>query len=186
MSLHPEWRNPSFPLSSLPTGHPVKRKVFVSYHHELDQFWFFRFTYQFSEQLEAFQDQSLDDEVDSEDPTYVNRVIREDYIRGSSCTIVLCGAETWKRRYVDWEIDSTLHFEHALLGVLVPGTPLGPGQKYWVPARLHDNIQNGYAMWTSWPSGSEELKIFIEKALGMSRNTYLIQNDRPKMKRNLP
>jgi len=43
---------------------------------------------------EVFQDQSLDDEVESDDLEYVNRVIREDYIKGSSITIVLCGSET--------------------------------------------------------------------------------------------
>jgi hypothetical protein len=54
----------------------------------------------------------------------MSRVIREDYIKGSSITIALCGAQTWKRRFIDWEIASTLHHEHALLGILIPGTPL--------------------------------------------------------------
>jgi MTH538 TIR-like domain (DUF1863) len=186
MTLDPKWRN-SFPDSGvLPARKAPKRKVFVSYHHEQDQFWANRFTAQFSDQYEVFQDQSLDDEVDSDDAEYVNRAIREDYIYGSSITIVLCGSETWKRRYVDWEIRSTLHYQHALLGVLIPGTPAGVGQKYVVPGRLFDNIQSGYAMWVAWPSSAQEINIFIEKAVTMSRSVNLVRNSREKLKRNRP
>jgi hypothetical protein len=164
----------------------VKRKVFVSYHHERDQSWFDYFTVIFSEEYEVFQDQSLDDEVDSEDPEYVNRVIREDYINGSSITIVLCGAETWKRRFIDWEIASTLHYEHALLGILIPGTQARWDGKFTVPDRLNDNIQSGYAGFVNWPSTAADLKAQIEAAVNKSILKVLIRNERQKMKRNLP
>ena len=86
--------------------------------------------------------------MDSEDLEYVNRVIREDYIKGSSITIVLCGTETWKRRFIDWETASTLHHEHALLGILIPGTLSAANGKYDVSNRLHENIASGYAAWS--------------------------------------
>jgi len=41
----------------------IKRKVFVSFHHERDQFWFNQFTNTFSQDYAFFEDQSLDDEV---------------------------------------------------------------------------------------------------------------------------
>lgn len=164
---------------------PAKRKVFVSYHHERDQYWFNHFTDQFSEQYEVFQDESLDDEVESDDFEYINRVIREDYIDGSSITVVLCGAETRKRRFVDWEIASTLHYEHALLGILVPGTLPGPNRKYLVPDRLHENIESGYAEFSVWPTSPDHLKTLIERALSKSTFKALIRNGRLKMRRNL-
>ena len=187
MTLHPDWRNPYFPRGPFRSPQPAKRKVFVSYHHERDQSWFDYFTNQFSETFDVFQDQSLDEEVDSEDLDYVNRVIREDYIGGSSITIVLCGAETWKRRFVDWEIASTLHYEHALLGIVVPGTMPNVDGKFAVPMRLHENIQSGYAAFVSqWPSSPTELKGQIEGALSKSLLKFHIENDRVKMRRNLP
>jgi hypothetical protein len=158
----------------------------VSYHHERDQFWYDHFSNTFSDENEVFRDQSLDDEVDSEDLEYVNRVIREDYINGSSITIVLCGAETWKRRFIDWEIASTLHYEHALLGILIPGTQIRSDGKYAVPDRLYDNIQSGYAGFANWPSSATELKTQIESAMNQSIPKVLIRNEQPKMRRNLP
>jgi hypothetical protein len=163
----------------------IKRKVFISYHHERDQFWFNHFTNTFSEDYDVFEDQSLDDEVDSEDLDYVSKVIREDHIKGSSITIVLCGSETWKRRFIDWEIASTLHHEHALLGILIPRTLPATNGKYSVPDRLYKNIESGFAAWSTWPGSPGELKTLIEGAVSKSNLRFLIQNDRLKMRRNL-
>lgn len=185
MTLPPDWQKPSYPLPPFPTLRKPGRKVFVSYHHELDQFWFDHLTSTFGDEYEVFQDQSLDDEVDSDDLEYVNRVIREDYIRGSSITIVLCGAETWKRRFVDWEIASTLHHEHALAGILVPGTQARMDGKIAVPDRLYDNVQSGYAGFANWPTTAAELKTEIEAAINKSISKVFIRNERQKMKRNL-
>ncbi len=186
MTLHPDWRTRNYPGGPFSIPPPAKRKVFVSYHHERDQFWFNHFTIQFSEGYEVFEDRSLDEEVNSDDLEYVNRLIREDYIRGSSVTIVLCGNETWKRRFVDWEIASTLHYEHALLGILIPGTTVGPERKYLIPDRLYDNVQSGYAFFTvQWPSGPDQLKAIIEAALREGVLKSLIRNERVKMRRNL-
>jgi len=185
--MPPGWRNSQFPPISFPPPKPAKRKVFVSYHHERDQHWFNYFTTQFSDNYEVFQDQSLDEEVDSENLEYVNRVIRQDYIKGSSITVVLCGGETWKRRFVDWEIASTLHYEHALLGILIPGTLQDFNGRYIVPDRLHENIANGYADFVShWPSNPDELKGHIEAALNKAILKSRIKNDILKMRRNRP
>jgi len=48
------------------------------------------------------------------------RGIRENFITGTSCTIVLCGAQTHLRKYVHWEIKATLDKEHGLIGVNLP------------------------------------------------------------------
>lgn len=160
----------------------TKRKVFISYHHRGDQGWFDRFTQPFADQYEIFCDNSLHGRTRSDDPEYINRAIREDHIAGSSITIVLCGAETWKRKYVNWEIYSTLHAKHGLLGIALPTA----GGAIIVPARLHDNIQSGFAYWLpTWPNDPAALRTAIEKAINQSRDTSKIRNDRPKMERNL-
>jgi MTH538 TIR-like domain (DUF1863) len=96
---------------------PVKRKVFVSYHHGGDQFFYNGLSLHFTEKLEIFEDQSLERAYDSENIDYVRWQIRQNHIAGSSCTLVLCGAHTHRRKFVDWEIKATLDKQHGLIGV---------------------------------------------------------------------
>ncbi|MBI4238190.1 MAG: TIR domain-containing protein [Deltaproteobacteria bacterium] len=162
------------------------RKVFISYHHRGDQRWFDEFTRMFADHYEIFHDNSLDGRIRSDDPEYINRAIREEHIVGSSITIALCGAATWKRKYVDWEIHSTLHHEHALLGIALPTATRGDQGKIVVPSRLHDNIQSDYAHWLgSWATDPQALKAAMELAIQKSQDTGKIRNEREKMGRNL-
>jgi hypothetical protein len=170
----------------MPPAKPAKRKVFISYYHRGDQGWFDYLTRLFGDIYEIFYDQSLDGRVRSDDPEYVNRRIREDYIVGSSLTIVLCGAETWKRKYVDWEIYSTLHHEHALLGIALPTAVKGDKGSTVVPARLHANVESGYAYWMHWTEDPALVQSGVEAAIERSRNARLIDNSLPKMTRNRP
>lgn len=163
-----------------------KRRVFVSFHHKNDQAWFDYFTKKFSDQYDVFHDKSIGEtKVRSDDPEYINRAIREDYIKGSSITVVLCGQETQKRKYVDWEIYSTLHCEHALLGIVLPSATKSFDGKIIVPSRLHDNIQSNYAHFVSWVDDALEIKKHIEIALKKCEKKGLIYNSREKMGRNL-
>ena len=77
----------------------------------------------FADDYEVIQDNSVEREIDSNDAEYVTRRIREDFITGSSCTVVLCGAETPQRKFVDWEIKATLDKEHGLIGINLPTIP---------------------------------------------------------------
>lgn len=164
----------------------TRRKVFISYHHRRDQGCFDRFTQLFAEHYEIFYDNSLDGRVRSDDPEYAKRAIPEEHGVGSSITIVLCGAETWKRKYVDWEIHSTLHREHAPLGIALPTAARGGRGGIVVADRLHENIQSRFAYWlSSWTSDPVALHSAIEAAIYLSRDTPKIRNDRPKMERNL-
>ena len=138
----------------------AKRRVFVSYHHA-DQQWKDYFVSEYADRHGIFVDGSLDDRVDSTQPEYVHRQIREEFITGTSLTIVLCGAETWKRRYIDWELHSTLLKRHGLLGLVIPGTaPTGPNS-YRVPDRLEDNVSQ-YAVFREWPPNAAVLRSWIE------------------------
>ena len=83
---------------------PARRKGFVSYQHHGDRPYYLEFARFFSDAYEAVEDHSVEREIDSDDAEYVSRCIRENYITGTSCTIVLCGPTTSQRKFVDWEI----------------------------------------------------------------------------------
>lgn len=163
---------------------PVKHKIFVSYHHKLDQKYYDAFSSKFHDTYESIHDASLDSEIDSDDVDYVLRRIREEYITGTSCTIILIGAETYQRKYIDWEIKATLDKEHALLGIYLPSAPRNE-KGITVPGRLYDNVQSGYAVFTSWEKATaspESLGKYIADA--KSKLKSLIVNSREKKKRN--
>jgi len=154
-------------LSQLSGITPSKRKVFISYHHQ-DQAFIENFRASFGAAYEVFTDCSLDEAIESNDLHYVNRTIREDFITGTSITIVICGTDTWRRKCVDWEIYSTLHKDHALLGIVLPHV-----QPVWrngqqvrlIPDRLAANTTSGYAHWIEMPQNPQELKQAIDHSV---------------------
>ena len=165
---------------------PVKHKVFVSYHHAGDQAYYSSFSTTFHDNYEVIYDKSLARTIDSDDVDYVRRRIREDYIVGSSCTIVLVGNETWARKYVDWEIDATLQTQHGLIGVCLPTAARNSiTNKIIVPDRLFDNIQTGFALWLTWEqitANTAQLERYIADA--KSRSAALIDNSRDRRLKN--
>lgn len=156
---------------------PKKRSIFVSYHHNRDQYYYNEFSRLFSDTYDVIRDNSVDRIIDSDDPEYVMRRIRENYITGSSCTIVLCGPETRWRKYVDWEIKATLDKNHGLIGINLPHNPkyfLGRVHK---PDRLQDNLDSYYALWMDWGQlNAHSLKSYIELAIDSPK--ILINNGR--------
>jgi len=163
---------------------PVKHKIFVSYHHRGDQAYYDAFSHAFHDSYDVIYDNSLERQVDSDDVEYVLRRIRENYITGSSCTIVLVGKETPYRKFVDWEIEATLDKQHGLIGVLLPTAPV-THQGATVPDRLYDNIQSKYALWLTWAqvtASAQQLQQYVAQA--KSRDTGLIVNTRPRRLRN--
>ena len=174
------------PFGSLLRGLKIpKRKVFVSYHHDNDQYWYDTFSGYFSETLELFYDNSLERGIDSTNSGYLNREIREEYIFGTSVTIVLCGQETYKRRWVDWEIHATLYYSHGLLGIALPTCARDSvTRNYLVPPRFYENYISGYAVWMEWTEDAGILKAQIEEAVRRSSYTSLIKNSATKMKRS--
>lgn len=175
----------NYNFGNQPFGQPVKPRVFVSYHHENDQWDYDKFSKLFSDTYDIITDTSVDRNIESEDTEYQMRRIREDYIKGSSITIVLCGKESYKRKFIDWEICATLNKEHGLLGIILPDNKADTDGKYIVPGRLHDNIQSGYAHWIHWTENPTELVTAIQWARELSKKTTLIKNSRDTMKRNL-
>lgn len=173
-----------YPGLGLQTLGVVKRRVFVSYHHGGDQQYYNAFSNMFHDTYEALFDNSLERKIDSDNSEYVLRKIREDYLTGTSCTIVLVGRDTWGRKFVDWEIDATLSKQHGLLGLQLPSLPI-VSNTVTVPDRLSDNINSGYALWMRWDylaSNPSILSTWIEQAT--ARDKSLICNSRDRRYRN--
>jgi hypothetical protein len=161
---------------------PTKRKIFVSYHHGGDQWYYNEFSRIFSDTYDVVQDSSLDRAIDSDDPEYVMRRIRENNITGTSCTIVLCGAQTPQRKYVDWEIKATLDKCHGLIGINLPGS-ITNNNGVIVPDRFNDNYHSGYAVWLQWQQLSPQA-IAQAIELANSKSSILINNSRQMRRRN--
>jgi hypothetical protein len=103
-------------------------KVFISYHHANDQ-WAKNQLQQWADQYGVFIDVSVDTlEIDDNLATEsIRRIIRDDYLRDSSVTIVLVGTETKGRKHVDWEIyssmyDGAVNRQSGILVVQLPST----------------------------------------------------------------
>jgi hypothetical protein len=176
------------PFAPIPTfadiakllGIPEKRRVFISYHHRGDQAFKAVLQKLYSTDYDLLEDRSLERLLDTDDLKYVEREIREDYIKGASVTIVLCGRETSQRKFVDWEIHATLLQKSALIGLQLP-TPTHA----FLPWRLFDNVVSRYAVLRTWREMVARpgiLRFWIEEAL--QRQAARIDNARPKMRRN--
>lgn len=136
-----------------------------------------------------------DDFIDSEDSDYIMDRIRTKYLGNTTVTIVLIGRCTWARRYVDWEIFSSLRNSkyssvNGLLAISLPSTASSPGKQ--LPQRLADNLVRdsegrdiGYARWMKYPSSSWQLRSWIDDAYhARTSRSQRIANSRPRKHRN--
>jgi len=85
-------------------------RVFISYHHGNDQ-WYKDELVRWGVANDIFEDWSVNtgdisDELSDEE---IREIIRDEYLRSSSVTILLVGTETRFRKHVDWEIYSSMY-----------------------------------------------------------------------------
>jgi hypothetical protein len=166
---------------------PKRRKCFVSYHvvdeHEVAKF-IEDYGAVFIPTVVGVTDD--DDFVDSEDTDYIMARIREKYLSDSTVTIVMVGKCTWSRRFVDWEIYSTLRAYKTypvsgLLGITLPSVANDPNRQ--LPPRLADNVDDSkkYARWWKYPSSADGLRGCIEEAFdARTSKKHLIDNSRAR------
>jgi hypothetical protein len=169
----------------------VRHKCFVSFHHA-DEDEVAKFIEDFEN---AFIPKVLgvsdeDDFIDSDDTDYVMDQIREKYLTDSTVTIVLVGKCTWARRYVDWEVYSTLRNDKnnrrsGLMAVTLPSAANYSGKQ--LPPRVSDNVDDDkkYARWWKYPTSVSSLQSLIEEAfLARTSKGSLIVNSRERKKYN--
>lgn len=171
----------------------IKRKCFISYHHA-DQAEVDHFIRTFDHGLDCFTARGLGQEmdqdiIDSTDTDYVMGRIRARYLVGSSVTLVMLGAHTWSRRYVDWEIQSSLR-----QGATTPNGLLGIKLSTFsgvFPQRMDINLlsaadkaagEDCYARHIVYPATEQALVNAIEQAYGhRTTHAHLIRNPRERM-----
>jgi hypothetical protein len=164
----------------------TRHKCFVSYHvHDLTEVETF---------LDDFGSEFIprsvgvtveDDFVDSTDEEYIKTRIRKLYLSDSTVTIVLLGGCTWGRKFVDWEISSSLRNDpvNKRSGLLVYPLP-SMNNSAKLPSRIRDNWIKGdqsssYARYLSYPTSTTDVRSNIDAAFGdRSTKSDLVTNGR--------
>ena len=156
----------------------ARRKCFVSYHQDDEnevQKFIDDFGGAFIPKVLGVSD--VDDFINSTDTEYVLRRIRELYLSDSTVTIVMIGQCTWARKYVDWEIASTLRNDQVnkrsgLLGITLPSVANLSSRK--MPPRLAANVLRnannddyGYGRWKIYPRSESALASMIEEVFDL-------------------
>ncbi len=172
----------------------VRHKVFISYHHD-DEEEATKFIETFDYEKKVFICRVLgcgmeQDIIDSTDVDYVMGRIRKLYLKDSTVTIVLIGKCTWSRRYVDWEIQSSLrHGEtvtpNGLLGIVLPSAHKNPIAPSRLDINLDDDHEKAYARWYCYPTRTDYLSNWIENAYkARTTKAHLIKNPRDNFRYN--
>ena len=173
-----------------------RHKVFISYHHD-DQEEVETFVKTFADERDVFIARALgvgmeESIINSDDTDYVMRRIRELYLVDSTVTLVAMGKCTWARRYVDWELQSSLRSgetvtPNGLLGVKLPSFT----RNTVFPNRLNLNLKQDdsqedcYARWIEYPVRKDTLSNAIHEAfLARTTKEHLIANPRERFKYN--
>lgn len=172
--------------ASLRSFDSTRHKCFVSYHiddiDEVEQF------------IDTFGSEFIprsvgvtveDDFVNSTDEDYIKRRIRDEYLSDSTVTIVLLGGCTWGRKFVDWEISSSLRNDsnNKRSGLLVYPLP-SMNNSTVLPARVRDNWVKddpaaSYARYLSYPTSKSEIRANIESAFqDRTSKSSLVDNSR--------
>jgi hypothetical protein len=175
---------------ALEAAKSARRKCFVSYYskdkNEVDKF-IKQYGDVFIPKVIGVTDK--DDFINSENSNYVMSKIREKYLGDSTVTILLIGLCTHSRRYIDWELKTTLrrgeYTPNGLLGILLPSM----GNSGQLPPRFKENWEKdeskGYAIYRSYPSSGQQLKNWIEGAYARrTSHANLIKNSQAMHKYN--
>lgn len=128
------------------------------------------------------------DPVSSEDEEYIKSQIGSKYLSDSTVTILYVGQCTWTRKYVDWELSSSLRNDpvnnrNGLLAI----TPADRSTNT-LPNRFADNWAqdgSGYARYRHYPDSADDLRGWIEDAFkARESRSNLIRNKRALRRRN--
>lgn len=173
-----------------------RHRVFVSYYHDEDQDYRELFEHWFSDIYDIYVSESVgmgDIEDMNLSTERIHQIIRDEYLRDSTVPVVLVGAHTWQRKFVDWEIGSSIRDTQynprsGLLGILLPTYPRPQGtltkcSPYTIPPRLYDNIACEFATIHNWNNDPDTVQLWIDDAF-KRRKKILPNNSRDSFARN--
>jgi hypothetical protein len=184
--------NRAIQKASRGAGIPNRRRCFISYHID-DQAEVNDFVDQFGEYF-IFTCLGVTDEdnfVDSVDEDTIKRVIRDNHLRTTTVTIVLVGKCTKNRKFVDWEISSSLRDDPRNKRSGIVAIPLPSLNNTWnLPQRLSDNYDRtnsskSYVVGLPYPATVQQLRGYVERAIeNRDQLSKLVVNSRPLMRFN--
>lgn len=129
----------------------TKHKVFISYHHYNDQAYKNELI-RLNNLHNIFIDASVDtgDISDDLEDQRIREIIRDDYLKDSTVTILLVGTDTKKRKHIDWEIfssmfDGKVNKKSGILVINLPST----GCNYYTASHSEEK-EKVYPGNTSW------------------------------------
>lgn len=186
-----------------------RHKVFVSYHHANDQAYRDQFERMFTSFHNIMVSHSVQiGEIDENLPAdRIRQIIRDEYLRESTVTVVLIGSETWQRKHVDWEIGASIretrhNSRSGLIGILLPtyqppmrgllqslddrATTNNMHRRYYektVPPRLADNVACGFSKIYDWSIDPYQVQQWIHEAF-LTRTRVNPNNAFPSFKNN--
>ena len=168
-----------------------RHKVFISFYDE-DKHYRHKFVRMMGNNL-VDRSVGYGDIDDTVSVDTILRNIREDFISDATVTVVLISPCTWQRKYVDWEIGSSLRNTAmnprcGLLGILLPNHPDYGRRTYnphRIPPRLADNLggTSPFASIYDWSNNSGAIQSRIHEAFN-KKNRLLPNNSRPLFGRN--
>lgn len=170
----------------------VRHKCFISYHGaDIDGVTDFveRFNDVFIPRVVGVSDSDhFKDPVSSQDEDYIKAAIGSKYLSDSTVTVLYVGRCAWSRKYVDWELSSSLRNDplnkrNGLMAITPPDRSTNT-----LPARFADNWakdDSRYARYYYYPTTAVALRGWIEDAF-RARDTRatLIDNRRALRKNN--
>lgn len=126
-----------------------RHKVFISFYNGDDRQYkealvnMMEYNYAAAHYQSIFDDYSvaegeIDDEGKSDEE--VRKIIRDDFIRNAKVLILLCGKNTKRRKFIDWELHAAMYHneDRPRLGILVINLPSIKGNQAVYKGRYDD------------------------------------------------
>ena len=164
-----------------------RHNVFISYHHANDEAYKDQFERLFHNAYDILETKAVSDgDLNPNNSTdYTRQLIRDNFIKDATVTVVLIGSETWQRKHVDWEISSSLrdtqrNSRTGLIGIILPTYPRTDQTKYYghtIPPRLYDNTHMNFATIHNWSNDPTVVQSWIHQAF-LRRKTINPDNSR--------
>lgn len=157
-------------------------KVFISYHHENDQVYREHLSL-LAAQHGVFEDGSVmvDDINENLGSQQIRRSIRDEYLKDTKVTILLCGTETKFRKHVDWELKSSMidGTKNRQSGILVINLPTISCDTFYpsLPGEIEQIYPDYTGEWFS-PKTKPTLNLYFLICLSGSSTTCWSQTSR--------
>lgn len=165
----------------------IRRKCFLSYHKD-DQGLVDDFIADFDDSRNLFIMRGIrapEDLINSNNTDYVMSEIRRRFLSDSTVTIVLVGRCTWARRFVDWEVQSSLRQPADGLPNGLVAINLELNKSRTLPNRVTLNVESGYTKYYKYPSNSASFTTMVEEAYdARTAEANLIKNPRDRFSYN--